>query len=89
MRSSTLNTVAWAVFLLGVVILIASCTQLDRFVTPDPVTGVAPIDNVGKTIVDIGTGVGLSPWAQIGAGALSLLGGGYLLWRRIQKARSK
>lgn len=83
-----LDVVAWTILIVGAVALIASCTALDKFVTPDPDTGVAPIEEVGETIVAIGESAGLTPWAQIAAGALSLLGGGYLLWRRIQKARA-
>lgn len=85
----TLDLLAWTLFLSGAAFLIVSCAQLDKFVTPDPVTGVAPIDDVGKTIIEVGEGLGLTPWAQIGAGALSILGATYLLWRRIQKARAK
>ena len=86
---SRLNIAAWVALLLGAAIVLASCAQLDEFVTPNPATGIAPIKEVGNTIVEIGQGVGLSPWAQIVAGALSLFGGGYLLFRKIQKVRAK
>lgn len=74
---------------LGLVLLVAGCAQLDKFFTPDPVTGVAPSAEVGKTIEDVGRGLGLSPWGEIASGALALFGGAYLLIRKIRKAAGK
>lgn len=73
---------------LGLILLVAGCAQLDEFFTPDPVTGVSPANEVGDTIRDTGKGLGLAPWGEIGAGILGLIGAGYLLVRKIQRVRA-
>lgn len=72
----------------GVVLLVAGCAQLDEFFTPDPVTGVSPANEVGDMVRDAGRSVGLAPWGEIGAGVLGLVGAGYLLVRKIQRVRA-
>jgi uncharacterized membrane protein YphA (DoxX/SURF4 family) len=87
MRTRDVATILLLVAL-GLVLLVAGCAQLDEFFTPDPVTGVSPANEAGDTIRDVGRSVGLTPWGEIGAGILGLVGAGYLLFRKIQRVRA-